>query len=449
MGTRRAALAGALILPFAPALAQDAAPFSFGLSQRLEVTDNLGLDVESEGTTVLATTVLSFGLRDETARQSLALTADMLLRIEDGPGANDPQVEGPRLALTYGREAATVALSLGARYSVDEITFLRTLDDFPEGLPDDFEDLEGTGTRISSGVDARLELGREGPFGATLTLGADTITYDAAAASLEDRLRLQAGLALRLRVSPVADATANLSTSYFEDDDTERRTTTASLGLGYDLSPRTRLDTSLGYSVIDTDETDQSTARTDGLNASVAIAHDVPDGTVTGRLTALTTTSGTRTSLLLGRSLALPRSQVAASIGASLSEDGDPALIGTLSWRQDLPNGTFDTQLSRSVVFSDDEDADLLRTSLSTSYNTRINEISSAGLSATYTFSDGSGTGSTVETATLGMRYSRALTQDWDLTLAYGLRLREEDDAGQATSNTVSMTVGRAFVARR
>ena len=81
--------AGSVVLATGMAFAQDDTAtgprLTFGINQGLEVSTNAALNPDPAGQTVLATTGLSFGLRDETARMAFALDASTGLRIVDGP----------------------------------------------------------------------------------------------------------------------------------------------------------------------------------------------------------------------------------------------------------------------------------------------------------------------------------------------------------------------------
>jgi hypothetical protein len=159
----RAALCGALCLPILPALAQEGGVLlSFGIDQRFEAGRNLALEVPEEGSSAIATTDLSFGLVSETTTQSLSFDMGVGLRIEDTPDSDGTVTDfgDPRFNLAYRREVATATFGLDANYrqaQIDTLSLSDFLDD--EGLvelPEDFADLDGTGTRTNYGLRAFL-----------------------------------------------------------------------------------------------------------------------------------------------------------------------------------------------------------------------------------------------------------------------------------------------------
>ena len=128
------AAAGSLALHPLMGIAQDTGglQLTFGVEQRFESNDNLGLDVVSAGTTNQATTRLSFGLLTETRSASLAFDTSASLRAANGPGFSGTEVAlaDPRISLTYSRTAANANLDVKARVQTTDVEFLRSLEDF-------------------------------------------------------------------------------------------------------------------------------------------------------------------------------------------------------------------------------------------------------------------------------------------------------------------------------
>lgn len=440
---------GTALAAFVPQLrAQDdpeAGPLprlTFDVEQRVEADDNPGLHAEGADPALLAVTGLGFSLLDATPGQRLRLTGALDLRA--GGDAEASGLAGPRLGLDYDREGASEAVSLEATYRRAEITVLRGAADFPEGLPPDFEELEGEGIRTSYGLDGSLELGRAGPFGLTLSGGFDTISYSEETAALTDSTRSRAAARLRFRLSPVTEARAGLRASALDDDDgTTRQSGTVDLGFGTALSGRDSVDVALGYTVVETDRPASATDRQDGLTGSLRLSRETPRGPLDVGFGAETTQNGTRTSADIGRSLDMPLGRVGARIGASRGDTGGTDLTGALSWRQELARSRLSAELARSVATTDEEDR--LRTALSAAYDTELGPASAFGLDVSYVRSELAGGGDPLDVASLGARLSREITRDWSLTLGYGLRLRDPDDTERAVGNSVYATIGRSY----
>jgi hypothetical protein len=455
----RAAAVGALAVPLVfPAMAQDGGvTLAFGLDQRFEVTDNLNLDLISPGTTSLATTALSFGLTSETALSTLDLTASAALRARSGPGISgvDTLIDDPRFGLRYMRDGATARFSLAARYRSSEVTFLRPLEDFlnDEGdieLPEDAADLEGSGTRVSYGLDSTLELRRDAPLGLSFSAGLSGLRYSGVSnPDLVDSRRSRLGASARLTFSPVAEGGLGVNYSTYAADDaasTRRETLATDFTLRYEISPITRADAGVGYVVIDTEEFGLA-SRTEGATGHLKLELDRPNGMITAGLDSTFTADGARYSASIGRSLDLPNGALSASAGLTAAEGGAPQTTASLSWRQNLPRGAFSAQLRRSVNIAADDTANLA-TVLALGYRHDINALSALDFRATYSVTGETGPDNRVDRASFTASYLHALTADWNLNAGYTYRMRDEETVGQARSNTIFVGLGRAFSLR-
>lgn len=422
-----------------------------GLEQRLEYGENLGLDLPEEGSTARASTALSFGLTSETRTQTFALQTGAALRFEDGPTGSDAGIVDPQASLSYSREAANATLSLSAYYRETDVDFLRPLEDFvnDEGvieLPEDLEDLNGTGTRIGFGGTAGLEFGTSAPLGLALRAGASGIDYrDVTDPDLVRIRRANAGATVKLRFSPVSEGRIALDQRLYDADDAEqthRETTTLSAGLTREISPRAVLDLSLGRTIVDTEEFGVTT-REKGIDAAIGLDYAMPNGSASADFAATTTQDGTRLDLTFGRSLDLPTGALSASLGLTRPEGGDVELIGALLWRRDLPTGSLTARAERSVRTTN-SDEQRLTTFLAVGYDHQINDVSGLGLDMSYAFIDETGTDASEDRASLSASYSHALTADWNMNLGLAYQMREE--AGdRADSQSVFVTLGRSF----
>lgn len=463
MGRRRgligagvgAAAAAALIVP---ALAQEreggGVLLSFGLDQRLEADDNLDLDPVSEGTTVTATTRLSFGLLAETAVDRLSLEAATALRAVDGPEGGESFLDDTRLGLGYTREGASARLSLDAGYRSARVEYLRPLEDFlDEGgvivLPEDLDDLEGEGTRATTSFGAKLELGLDAPLGLTLDARASALDYsDVTDPDLTDTRRLRLGATARLALSPVMAGTLSLSHVTFEDDDaadTRRETLAAEIGLDYDVSPVLTASAGLGFSTLDIREFG-ATETVEGATLRLSLGLDRPNGDYSFDLASRVTEDGIRQDITLGRSLELPQGTLEASLGVTGIDWEEFEAIGALSWRQELtPGSQVSAQLRRAVVVNADDEDELV-TALAVGYSRELTPV--AGIDLDLTFSVAEEGGGSTDRASFTATYRHALTEDWTLDAGYRHRLEDEPGPGTASSNSVFLGLGRRFETR-
>lgn len=455
----RAVAVGALLAPL-PAGAQETAPggvvTTFGVQERLSAGRNLALEIPAEGRTFASDTILSFGVTSTTPVSRLSVTGSAALRLADEPGGSVSEIEQPRLRFVYGRESADAALEVTGSYRRDRVDFLRDLTSFldDEGnldLPDDFGDLEGAGTRADYALNARLETGRTAPLGFILEAGLSGIDYEgtAASADLDDIRRQRLSGTARLTFSAVSEGRITLERAQSQEDDPAQTDITRDrleLGLRQEVSSRSRLDAGLGYSIATTEEAGIETEEVKGATARIGYEWDMPDGRFDTRFETAVTEDGRRSSLSFGRALDLPRGSLSARIGISKGEDQDAGVIGSLAWRQVLPDGAISASLDRSLSSTDTGESETTRLALN--WNRQINDLSGVTLGVTYATISETGEAD-VARAGVTASYSHALTEDWGLNLGLAWRLRDEDGAGSATSEEVFLSIGREFTWRR
>lgn len=412
MARRRVAAAilagGALLALPAGGIAQDGrgdggdtgggVVLSFGLSARLETGDNLDLATPSEGRATRLTTRLDMGLVSETRTQRLAFSLGGTLK--GGDVADTAKSLAPEMRLSYRREAAAAVLDLSAFFREAEIADLRFED--PGG---ELDDLDGTGTRRSTGGDVGLTLGGGGPWELALSAGiTDTDYIDTSDPDLVDNTRTRARAGLRFALAP--DTEASLALRY----------------AGYDEPGAPRRDT-LGL------EAGLSRAQPAGSWTLTAFADDTEDGL--------------RAGLALGRSLETPRGRLAADIGVTWPAQGEATLTGGLDWSEALPQGSLTASLRRSVA-DGTGDAEQIRTLAAIDWSREITPAGGLSLGASWTATEDTGSGETSETGSLTAAWRQQLAQDWTLDAGVTHRRRDDSD-GQATANLVFLGIGRRF----
>ncbi|WP_299850497.1 hypothetical protein [uncultured Roseovarius sp.] len=451
-----AAAASGLTLCILPALAEEnqGVVMTFDFEQRFEAGDNIALENPEEGNTTLSTTSLTFGLTTETHNQSLSVLAGAKLRAGEIPSGSDIEtgfVE-PRISFSYMREAANSVLDLDGSYRQSDISFQPAVSDFADDdgvivLPPDFEDLEGSGTRRNYNLNASLEIGREAPLGFVFTASTSGISYDQQTAALSDIERYSAGIRSNFRFSDVTTAFAVFNYDHYEADDiqsTERNTNAVEVGVAQELSERFRFEAAIGFS-----ETEETLFRvldttTSGVTGRATLSYDMPNGVITGNYATTRDQDGARHNVSVGRSYELPRGEIAVSVGATSKDSGDPALIGSVDYMQDLATGNFKVGINRNVSISN-EDEERITTTAVMGYNHDINNISSLGLDFSYGLSEGNSTADETLRTDVSASYNRDVTEDWKISTGVSYRVRDQDTSGKSDSTSIFVTLKREF----
>ncbi len=415
------ALALTLVAAAAPTRAQDGsggASLRFGISQSLIAEDNAELDVTSEGTTVAATTGLSFGYLSQTRTSRLAIDAGLGFRVLSDPDTDGTEFDRttPRVSLSYGQETRASALSLGASLSVDDVQFIDPLTDL-ENLVDldgdgllDFDELTGTGTRRAMNLNASLELLRDARAGLTLSASRRDLTYsDTTNPDLVDSTRTSLGATGRFDLNEAARASLGLRYSVYDEDGIQSRETLA-------------------------------------LNGDISFER--PDGGYGFGISAADTTDGGRYGVSVSRNLVLPNGSLNASLGVTRAASSDYFVTGSLGYTAEvLPATTINARISRAVS-SSTSDSETVRTFVSLSAARPLTPTANASLGLNFARSEDTDTGLATGLGTFNAGLALALTEDWSLNTGYRHEFRDEDGVGSATNNVVTLSISRSFVTR-
>lgn len=450
-----AAGTAALMMALLPAMAQQTPGglrVTGGIEQRLEAGRNLALAIPAEGGTVQSVTRLSLGLNSETPTQRFSLDLGSALRLGHGPGGRISDFDDPRLRFAYSREAARSELELSGSFRRSRVEFLRALSDFADEdgvivLPDDFEDLTGSGRRIEYDLRARLELGRDMPLGLTLDALHRGIDYTGATnPNLFDTRRDDLGATVRMQLSPVATATLTAGRNRYRADNaarTRRITDRLDLGLAYDVSPVLRLDAGIGWRRIDTRDFGVTTRR-EGAIGRIGLERDLPDGSIFARFTADRDQAGTRQTLRVGRALDRPDGEIRGEIGLTRGPAGGTEAIGELVWLRDLPSGRITARIARAVATTNIDET-RLRTVAGLAYRHEINPNAAVSLRLDHSQSAATATQNRLRRTDLNAVYSHQMTPDWTLNLGANYRVRQEQGVGRSTAPSVFLSLGRQF----
>ena len=384
---------------------------TFSLSQGASLERNPGLEPGGNDSQASLTTDLGLAFLSETPISSLAVSAQSGLDVALGSEDDGLTVEAPALDLSYQRAVPSASLSLDASFRRDDVAFLRSLDDFvgEDGvidLPDDFDDLEGEGTRREARLDARLTLRDDRPLGIELFANLAAVDYqEVTSEELADTVEADLGATLRFDLTEVAQLRAGLRASRDEEEGSEPVTR-----LGFDL--------------------DGSLAR--------------PNGVLTAALSVDEDESGLRSTLSFGHDLELPLGIVSGRIGLTQVGDGDLALSGRLQVRRDLPRGSASLSLDRSVTTSDDGGGEVA-TALAARWSRELTPLVGLNLDALYSDREELDSGEGVRDLEVGATLDRQITRDWSLALGYRAQIRDETGEARARSDSLFLNLSRSF----
>lgn len=456
---RRAAAAGtavstvALCAAWTPVLGQEAGGplLTFGVSSTLSASDNLDLDPDSEGNTILSETRLSFGFESITRVQTFSFSLSDDFRFGDGPGAPaDADFQGIDAALFYERRGANSRFEFAASLDTRDLDADLTEADFEQ----DDDLIVDTGTLALSRLSFGLETGLNSPFGSELTMSYTRRDYtDTTDPDLEDSSTLQGSASLIFRPDTVTELRTTYSQTEYEADDaegTERSTRSLSFSASRELDTATRISGSVGWTVIEETLTAIPLTLPDeeGLTATLGYYRDLPAGSFAVDLSHDITSAGYRTDLSVTRGFDLPTGELVLTLGATRPEGSGIEPTGSVVFIREFPDQTLSLALSSEIRVSDDSEVQR-NTSAVLGYSLALTEIDSLAFDLDYTWITDAGAGTTADRtrATATASYRRDLTRDWTLSTGYTHRLSEED-ADTARSNTLFLTLERDFAWR-
>ncbi len=451
--------ASGMIIP--PSLAQDSegngVEMTFGVGQRFERDSNLTLIPGGEKATTLSVTNLSFGFLSETKVDTLSFGVSTALRAVNGPDTSgtDTSFDDLNAQLSFARDVEHSALSVSTRYNSANIKFIQPLvgiidEDGDIVFPDDLDALEGTGTRVSYGLNTSLVLKR-GMRDLAFRAGISGLKYDTAtAANLFDNKRSYLGVTAGFIISPVLDGSLSYDNSIYSASNTtqtDRTTNSVSAGLAYAMSKTVSLRGSLGYSNTETDEgigPARATTTQEGYTTGVGLNVERPNGAININLETGIDQNGRRNSFDIGRTLSFPQGNLGFSIGLTEDDQNNVNTTTSANWSQELPSGNLTVRLQRGIIVNNDDENRLI-SFVSANYSHPINSLSSLNFNGSYSGSQDTGGGNSVKQANLSTSYSHAVTQDWNLNTGYTYRMRNTTTTSSADSHAIFLSVGRSF----
>ncbi|WP_342069641.1 hypothetical protein [Yoonia algicola] len=389
------------------AFAQEAEPggvyFTFDLGQTfLGSTDrDLETTVEEEGFESITT--LGFGAVTETRSQRLSFDLDTALNISDGEFA-DESIVG---RLGYTRTSADALFDFSLTSRREDIAFLRDATDFIDDggeivLPDDFEDLTGTGIRTETTLTTSITWGETRPVGYSLSTSLQALRYEDASAALVDSDFAALSFGLRLNVNEVI--TSNIALSYSQTKD-----------VGSPITHTTTLSGELSF------------ARPLGdLTTGISVSRDEEDEIFWAAS--------------ISRDYALPNGSLSGALGVVEDEFGDPRLTGRIAFSYPLPSAQIDLSADHSLAPGDDR----ATTTFSATYLQELSPVSSMQVGFDFGQASDPDGGDVFATGSLSASYGYSITEVWQMNVGASADFRE-DDGVRTNSTSIFLTLERPF----
>src|SRR6056297_1320237 len=422
-----------------PAMAQDA-----GAPPLLFIDVSTGLEYEDRRNrdgTLEATTSLGVGYFSSTADQRLSFETGVTARADE----DRLDLINPFATIAYARFNRDTEIGFDLSYLRSEIE--------GDDLDDDFDaaDLERQdGVREDIDVGMRLITGRASPFGTDTRLRyAQENFFDGA--TDDDTVTYNARSTLRFTIDPRIELRL---TGFWEQEETDDAVdtvdTTRRVTLDADLAIDRAWSASLGigYAELET-ETTGGTTRQDGVEGSLLVARDLPNGALTFSSDHVVTDDGWRNSVRLRRNIETANGEIFnATIGQIFFEEGGSGHLASLDYTRTVRSGSFSVALNYE---SDLDAADQLiqRTRLDATLRQNLTEVSGwsldGGLASVEYDNPVSIDALRVD---VGLSYLHALSNDWTLAARVEHQVLYEDGDIDDRTNTLSLNLERRFSVR-
>ncbi len=414
--------------------------------------DNLRLTDPSLGSTTWWENTLALSVLKQTSDSTLAFDLSGLYRIANEPIiGTESSFSDPRAQLNYQRTRANSRLGLLAEYRERDLAFNRSLTDTNLDGVIDASDVIGTiGDQVDTRGNLDWETGLTDPLGFRFTYNhlerSYTNTIDP---NLFDNRSDNYTAAALFRFSPVLQGNLTLDYRDFVAEDsvrTDRRTTVASFGATYNISPITSVSANVGYSQVD--DTQRATNISDVTEDyvwSFGWNKILPDGTADIFLDQTFGVNGSRTNATFGRAYQHGNRVFAFNVGATRGPFDEVTPIGQIDYSYQLASSRIGATVQRRVGTST-QSVETRQTLAFLTYDYFINPLSALSFSVDYIDQEDEGTGSSNprQRGTFSASYSRAISRDWAVNLGYQYEM-DDQNGFKATSNSVFLTLGRRF----
>ena len=428
----------------------------FDYTTTFRYDDNLGLNNPSLGSTTRWENRFGLGVVSQTPDSLLSFDLSGLHRYSDRPtfGSNS-EFADPSARLAYTRNSANSRVSGLAEYREIDLTFNRALTDLnQDGVIDAGDIVVDNGTRVDTRADLTWQTGINDPLGFLFDYSRRERDYqNTTDLSLFDNQTDRYSLTALLRISPVLQGDVRVDYTEYSAADiplTDRQTTTITTGATYNVSPVTTISGRIGATrVEETLRAVPLSTDDEGFVASLSWTKILPNGTVNAQIDQSFGRNGDRTTAQAGRSFTLPTGTFGFNLGITEGPAGETTAIGDVNYTHRLSTSQITALLRRRVATST-QSRETRETLARLGYDYFINSLSRASFGVNYVEqeSEGIGLSNRRQRANFNASYTRALTQDWNMTVGYEYRINDNSNSvsGSASGNSVFVTLGRQFV---
>lgn len=418
----------------------------------LRYDDNLRLTDPSLGSTTWWENTLALGVVNQTQYSTLTFDLSGLYRIANEPIiGTESEFADPLARLTYQRSGYNSQLGALLEYRERDLSFNRSLTDVNLDGVIDAADVIGTiGDQVNTRGNLNFALGINNPLGFRFNYDRRELTYqNTINPNLFDNRYDDYSATALFNVSPVFQGNATISYRDFVAEDsvqTDRQTTTASVGGTYNVSAVTTINANVGYSQVDeTQRANNTNNVTENFVWSFSWLRALPDGAVDLRLNQTFGVNGVRNNATVGRSFRRSYSSLNFNFGVSHGPFGETTPIGQLDYTYQWLNSRLGATIQRRVGTST-QSQETRQTLGFVTYDYFINPVSAVSFGVNFIDQESEGpVGSNPrQRATFDASYTRAITNDWAMTMGYQYEM-DDQNGFEATSNSLYITLGRQF----
>ncbi len=393
---------------------------------------------------------LSAGLSASTSRHSFSIQTGSTLQLY---GDGEEGFRDPSLSVDYTRGNDDTVLGVSFNYSQRDVDGATEIEDeFGEAFL--FRD-EGSVETISGSV--TLETGRTAPFGTESSISfTNRIFTDTVDPDFVDARTVRAQTRLRLNISPNITLSPGLELSRSREEDalnTEDIQHRWSVSGDFVIDALWSAAADVAFVDGEIEEDDgfggRMTRDRDQVEFNMSVSRRIPTGSLQLAYSYLDSVPETRETFTFSGNTSLPRGvQLSGSVSLNFVNDNDPLPSFSLSYSRPLPTGQLGLSLTQSVGLNNDEES-VLRTNITGNYDYQIDAISSLALDASLIRIEGLGAATDeASTATVGLVYRRALTEDWNLSARLQHRVSYDNGALDDRINSLSLGLDRQFSIR-
>ncbi len=403
--------------------AQEGGVFSeLTFSKRFEAANNPALTPGVNDARFEATTALDYTVTSRTRGKAISFSVGGDIRLSQDAALNADDgfdFDRPRAEFDYASTSPRLDFSINIRAIRNDISFLNPIDlvDFGPGgagLPDDFDDLGGSGTRTSLRYRLRADFDKDRPFNWGIGVSGNALTYS------------------NVTVPNLVDSTR--ITFVFDT--------------GMSLTPTTLLETRLGHSVTDEEDGTPSSVTT-FFNARLQSQRSVRVAVRGEMAFAFPDVAADRTTVTGGLTYQpMPTSRLSMDAGMAFLNGLTDRFVGRVSYEQDLSRTTRFNALFAREVNNNNDNQTVLSSIARLGLDIALSPTSGFAFDAVYVENDRINALNDSEELSTSAVYRRKMNKDWAASIGLRITSRTTSAQGNARSEAIFLTLERTWVAR-